>query len=106
MKPVVQARKGFRRHVTPRKVHLEFVSTSARNVVVVGSFNAWNAESGGMTRTGHGKWIKDFRLAPGTYEYHFLVDGHWVQDPNADHSVTNADGEQNSLLSVPDGNGG
>jgi 1,4-alpha-glucan branching enzyme len=89
----------------PRKVHFEFVSAKARTVVVVGSFNAWSVGSGEMTRTDNGKWTKDLRLAPGTYEYHFVVDGQSVQDPNADHSVINAEGEQNSLLSVPSGNG-
>jgi hypothetical protein len=58
-----------------------------------------------MTRLGNGKWVKELLLVPGIYEYRFVVDGDWVPDPQADHSITNPYGEKNSLLSVPVGNG-
>jgi 1,4-alpha-glucan branching enzyme len=95
------ARQGAKR----RKTHFEFVDAGAQNVLLVGSFNAWKVRSGRMTRLANGKWVKDLDLAPGAYEYRYVVDGHWVEDPNADHAITNVYGERNSLLSVPSGNG-
>jgi len=83
-----------------RNVRFEFVHTAARSVRLVGTFNQWKVENGEMTRLAGGKWVKDLTLAPGTYEYRYVVDGNWTRDPNADHWVTNAFGERNSLLSV------
>lgn len=55
-----------------------------------------------MDRADNGNWVKDLNLAPGTYEYRFIVDGHWQADPTADHTVLNPYGERNSLLTVPE----
>ena len=81
-------------------VHFEFDDQSAHNVCLAGTFNHWKADKGKMTRLGNGKWAKDLNLAPGTYEYRLLVDGHWKADPNAEHTILNTFGERNSLLTV------
>jgi hypothetical protein len=52
-------------------------------------------------RMGAGKWAIDLTLIPGSYEYRLVVDGNWMADPNASHSVPNPFGEPNSLLVVP-----
>lgn len=54
-----------------------------------------------MSPGNNGKWTCDVTLAPGTYEYRYVVDGVWMPDPNADHSVLNPYGQRNSLLTVP-----
>lgn len=95
-----------RKQSTRRKVRFEFVEPTAHGVRLVGSFNAWKVETGEMTPLDHGKWVKELELAPGTYEYRYVVDGTWVQDPKAEHSVTNPFGERNSLISVRARNGG
>jgi len=70
-------------------------------VQLVGAFNGWKSASGSMTRMPHGRWVADLMLAPGIYEYRFVVDGNWIPDPKADHSVLNPYGDKNSLVSVP-----
>ena len=39
-------------------------------------------------------------LAPGTYEYCLVVDGHWMADPLAKDFVPNPFGGRNSVLKV------
>lgn len=54
--------------------------TEARSVVLAGSFNGWNPSELIMTKTATG-WAIPYVLAPGNYEYKFIVDGKWVSDP-------------------------
>ncbi len=39
-------------------------------------------------------------LLPGRYEYKFVVDGHWIPDPNALENVLNPHGTLNSVMEV------
>src|SRR5437879_6496292 len=71
---------------------------SARKVCVAGNFNNWRPEATEMIPTGGGKWAKELRLQPGTYEYRFVVDGEWTTDPKASGTVPNPFGDLNSLL--------
>jgi len=104
MKSGVQARSdgslSSRKQPPSGKVRFEFVHSTARRVSVVGTFNGWNADVDQMTLRESGNWVKELELPPGTYEYRYVVDGEWVQDPRAEHSVINPFGERNSLLSV------
>lgn len=52
----------------------------ASNVVLAGSFNNWKPEELVMQRDGNG-WMLSVALAPGNYEYKFIVDGKWMTDP-------------------------
>jgi hypothetical protein len=91
-----RSRRATARHL----VHFELVNTVARKVCLAGSFNNWKPEDGQMARLGDGKWSKDLALAPGIYEYRLVIDGEWIPDPRADHTVVNPFGERNSLLTV------
>jgi len=84
---------------TAEPVHLEVTHPAARRVCIAGSFNDWQAAE--MIRLGGDKWAIDLALPPGSYEYRLVVDGHWMADPNATHTVPNPFGEPNSLLVVP-----
>ncbi|MBK9557136.1 MAG: glycogen-binding domain-containing protein [Bacteroidetes bacterium] len=53
---------------------------NANAVVLAGSFNNWNAGELIMQKTETG-WQLPFVLAPGNYEYKFIVDGNWITDP-------------------------
>ncbi|MEI7661382.1 MAG: glycogen-binding domain-containing protein [Bacteroidota bacterium] len=71
---------------------------NARQVVVAGNFNVWNTAELLMEKT-DGGWQLPYVLAPGNYEYKFVVDGKWITDP--DNPYTAGDGEQaNSFLTV------
>ena len=83
-------------------VHFEYEDVVARNVCIAGSFNDWHPTASEMLNMASGKWVKDLELAPGTYEYRFVVDGKWVTDHRCAHTVPNAFGELNSLLIVPE----
>ena len=85
----------------PPLVRFELTNLSARKVCVAGNFNNWRPEATEMIPTGGGKWAKELRLQPGTYEYRFVVDGEWTTDPAASGTVPNPFGDLNSLLAVP-----
>jgi hypothetical protein len=54
--------------------------TSARSVVLAGSFNGWKTYELFMQKTATG-WELPYTLGPGNYEYRFLVEGKWINDP-------------------------
>ena len=86
---------------TPTPVaHFEFNSPSAQAVSVAGSFNDWEPAATPMKKRGQGKWAADLTLQPGRYEYLFVVDGQWIEDPTAAAFAPNPFGGRNSVLQV------
>jgi 1,4-alpha-glucan branching enzyme len=71
----------------------------AKEVFVVGEFNNWDPRSDRMIKKS-GAFQKTMRLAPGEYQYKFLVDGEWHCDPSAPRQVPNAFGTLNSVVRV------
>ena len=72
--------------------------TNAHEVILSGNFNEWNTAELSMTKTKTG-WKIPYVLAPGTYEYKFIVDGKWITDP--DNPVKVGGGEEvNSVLTI------
>jgi 1,4-alpha-glucan branching enzyme len=74
-------------------------SPQATVVAVAGTFNDWDPRRTPLRKRADGKWTTTVRLAPGRYEYRFVVDGKWISDPNA-QSITNPFGGTNSVLEV------
>jgi 1,4-alpha-glucan branching enzyme len=54
--------------------------TDAKQVILAGSFNNWDESAVRMKRSGDG-WEIHLSLAPGIYEYKFIADGQWMEDP-------------------------
>ena len=81
-------------------VHFEFTHPTATTVCVAGSFNHWQPTAKTLHPGGGGRWSKETALAPGTYEYCLVVDGHWIPDPLAKEYVSNPFGGRNSILKV------
>jgi 1,4-alpha-glucan branching enzyme len=54
---------------------------NARLVILTGSFNGWNTAELEMQRTDTG-WQIPYVLAPGNYEYKYIVEGTWIYDPD------------------------
>ena len=71
----------------------------AKEVYLVGEFNNWDPKSDRMTKK-QGAFHKMIRLAPGEYQYKFLIDGQWYCDPAAPTQVPNAFGTTNSVVRV------
>jgi hypothetical protein len=63
---------------------------NAQNVFLAGSFNGWNGNDVRMERI-TGGWKAKYYIAPGNYEYKFVVDGKWIPDP--DNPLTHGTGE-------------
>jgi len=84
-----------------QEVLLEFVSPTAKEVKVAGEFNDWRPESTPLTKTKDGDWVVRLALRAGEYEYRLVVDGQWIEDPEADQRVANPYGGFNSVLRVP-----
>jgi 1,4-alpha-glucan branching enzyme len=72
----------------------------AREVAVGGDFNQWNANTHSMTKDKSGAWKKTVMLPPGRFEYKFLVDGQWQNDPKNKEICPNCFGTQNNILVI------
>ncbi len=88
----------------PREVVVRFRDASAGDVRIAGDFNGWVPDKGvrsliesdGQTRV----WTKILQLSPGEYQYRYVVDGEWREDPDNPQIVKSAIGGRNSLLVV------
>ena len=84
-----------------RNVELTCKLAPGRNVAVAGSFNDWEPKLNPMTdEKGDGVYRCILRLAPGCYEYKFVVDGEWVLDDGNPNFTSNDFGTLNSVLNV------
>ncbi len=72
--------------------------TQAKQVIVSGSFNNWRTAELAMEKDSKG-WKLDYMLAPGMYEYKYIVDGNWIVDPANSYSH-GSDENVNSILVV------
>ena len=75
-------------------------AAEAKEVVLMGDFNNWSPEKHPMQRDENGMWNKAVMLSPGNYEYKFLVDGQWREDPRNDHLCPNCFGTYNSVIKL------
>ncbi len=71
----------------------------ARSVFLAGAFNGWSKSATPMQRQSDGKtWQVTLSLAPGVYQYKFVIDDStWIPDPKAPH-VDDGNGNVNSQL--------
>lgn len=72
---------------------------NANNVIVAGSFNKWDEHLFRMYKIEKG-WELKVQMKPGDYEYRFIVDGNWMEDPSNPDKVRNEFNEFNSRINV------
>jgi 1,4-alpha-glucan branching enzyme len=93
----------------PKVNHTVFAcdSDTATALFLAGSFNNWNSKSTPMTRDNRGHWTVSLPLAPGRYEYKFVVDGEWCCEPgctykevHCPHCTMNEFGTMNRVVEV------
>ena len=87
--------------VLPRGKSVPFtlLAPQASSVAVVGDFNDWKPTP--LVKNGAGAWVARVRLAPGQYNYAFVVDGsRWVADPTAPRNAVDDFGSPNSVVTV------
>lgn len=80
--------------------HLTLESPGASAVFIAGSFNDWSPDATPLARGANGSWGIELALPPGRYEYRFVIDGEWVDDPNATEFTISPFGNRNAVLVV------
>lgn len=83
-----------------KQVTFQWTAAEANAVTVVGDFNAWDPHIHSLKRGKDGGWKVTLRLKPGTYEYMFVVDGEWREDPLNPNKIPNPHGGFNSVCEV------
>ncbi len=91
----------------PETVFAVQAGTGARDVWLAGSFNGWASEPAAGADVlsdpdGDGLWSVSLALAPGRYEYKFIIDGTWTYDEANPERVSDTHGGFNSVLHVPE----
>ncbi|MHB1298792.1 MAG: isoamylase early set domain-containing protein [Gemmatimonadaceae bacterium] len=86
---------------TVHVVRFVLAAAGAREVAVVGDFNAWSHDATRLAPVGEGGvWSVSLPLTAGRHEYAFVVDGErWVADPLALRHVDEF-GTESSILRV------
>ena len=93
-KPV--AKKAAVKEVT-FTVHAE----KGKAVYLAGEFNQWNPTAKKMAyKAKDGLYTATVKLAAGSYQDKFVIDGTWCADPENVNSVPNDQGTFNSLVEV------
>lgn len=83
------------------KTQFAIEAPDAKNVYVTGSFNNWSLGNDDYRlKKVDGRWVVDVPLKPGIYEYQFIVDGVWTEDPANPRTQKNQFGDNNSLVEV------
>ncbi len=82
------------------ELELRYEAPQAEKVCVAGDFNQWRAGDARLSRDATGTWKTKLWLAPGRYEYRFIVDSEWRDDPHAAARVPNDFGSSNCVLHV------
>ncbi|HKS36320.1 MAG TPA: isoamylase early set domain-containing protein [Verrucomicrobiae bacterium] len=77
-----------------------FQSPMARQVSLAGDFNKWDPKAGRMHKGPDGVWHLGVALKPGRYEYRFLADEVWCDDPAAQQKTVNSLGTENCVRLV------
>jgi len=74
----------------------------ADSAVLAGDFNDWSLTGHPMRRLKDGSFSQTITLpANQSYQFRYVLDGNiWVNDPDADESVANEYGEENSVVQI------
>ena len=84
-----------------REVEFRLEGNPDQVVCIAGSFNDWDPAA---TRMPYDRKEQCFRLtmelAPGYYEYKFVIDGQWIMDETNHNFAANDFGTLNSVLTV------
>jgi chromosome partitioning protein len=85
----------------PACVLFSYFDERAGDVKVAGNFNDWDASDRyRLRRNGSGDWRLYLPLNPGRYQYKFIVDGEWREDPENPCQAKGDSGERNSVIEV------
>jgi 1,4-alpha-glucan branching enzyme len=84
-----------------KRISFQVTAEPGSEVFVVGTFNNWDVKRDQMRNSpGDGIYKTTLVLAPGRYEYKFVVNGEWHVDSNCPDWVQNDQGSLNSVITV------
>jgi 1,4-alpha-glucan branching enzyme len=83
-----------------REIVFQLDAPFAGEVHLAGDFNDWSPTANPMEKGDDGIWRAALELAPGSYEYKFVVDGTWTEDPENPEMVPDPYGGSNSVITV------
>jgi 1,4-alpha-glucan branching enzyme len=95
-----KTQKKTEKKIEKKRITFKLEASEAKEAILAGDFNSWDLKKHTMKKDNKGRWTKIVTLAPGRYEYKFLVDGQWQNDPNNDQMVANSYGTLNNILTV------
>ena len=72
----------------------------ARNVRLAGDFNNWNPDRTPMRSVRKNTFQVQIPLPPGRYQYRYVIDGQWHNDPANESVAPNPYGDVNSVVEV------
>ena len=86
---------------TKKPVTFTVHGEKGRSVYIAGEFNEWNPTAKKMAyKARAGIYTATVKLAPGSYQYKFVIDGMWCADPENVNAVANDCGTFNSVIEV------
>lgn len=83
-----------------KKETFQFIDPKAEEVLLLGDFTNWEKNPILLKRQNDGIWKASVPLAPGAYEYRFMVDGQWRDDAKCPMRRGNPFGTQNCVRTV------
>ena len=84
-----------------KRVTFTLAADAGSEVYVAGDFNGWDPADKKLTdKKNNGVYSAVVTLAPGEYEYKFVINGTWCVDPNCKEWRQNSLGTLNSVLHV------
>lgn len=87
---------------TSEKIKETFIlsAPTAGSVKLAGDFTDWEGAARTMRKLKNGNWKTTVSLEPSDYEYRFMVDGEWVDDPACQQTRANGFGTENCVRQV------
>ena len=94
-------KKTAAKKVATKSVTFTVHADKGKAVYVAGEFNKWNPTAKKMAyKAKSGLYSTTIKLAAGTYQYKFVIDGTWCADPENANAVANDQGTFNSVIEV------
>ena len=83
-----------------RKVVFNLTAPDAQTVILAADFNGWGQQPIQLKKQKNGNWKTTVNLEPGEYQYRFIVNGLWFDDPACSARSYNPYGTENCIRVV------
>jgi 1,4-alpha-glucan branching enzyme len=83
-----------------KRITFQYSVPDASKIYLAGSFNGWDSTARPLKQQKDGRWKTTVTFGLGVYEYRFIVDGNWHNDPQCEERRRNDFGDENCVLRV------